>query len=281
MPEPAVRQAARDLACALDPALFAERKLGFAPDPWQVDFLRTGSPRILLNITRQGGKSTTAALLALHTALFRPKSLILLVSPSLRQSGELFKKVGQFRAALDPAAPLSVDNSLGCTFAGSGSRIVSLPGDGDTVRGFSAPDLIIEDEAARVDDTLYRSVRPMLATNDGRLILMSTPNGQAGHFWAEWSAGGGTWERIAVKAEQVTRIPATFLAEERRSLGDTWYRTEYCCEFLQATNQTFRPEDVARMISAEVQPLFPTAPVAGDPLPLFPRGLPPAGGLPS
>jgi hypothetical protein len=269
-----MRDAARALLHALDPVVFARDRLGFDPDPWQVDFLRTGSPRILLNITRQGGKSTTAALLALHTALFRPKSLILLVSPSLRQSGELFKKVGQFRAALDPAAPLSVDNSLGCTFAGSGSRIVSLPGDGDTVRGFSAPSLIIEDEAARVDDTLYRSIRPMLATNDGQLILMSTPNGQSGHFWSEWSTGGETWERIAVKAEQVPRIPPAFLAEERRSLGDAWYRTEYCCEFLQSSTQVFRPEDVVRMISAEVEPLFATPPVAGDPLPLFPAGVP-------
>ena len=46
------------------------------------------------------------------------------------------------------------------------------------------------------------------------------------------------------------------------------------CEFLQATNQVFRPEDVARMVSVEIEPLFPTAPVAGDPLPLFPRGVP-------
>src|SRR5689334_25095083 len=111
---PSTAELARDLRHALDPAAWARDRLGWQLDPWQVDFLRTGSPRILLNITRQGGKSTTAALLALHTALFRPKSLILLVSPSLRQSGELFKKVGQFRTALDPAAPLSVDNSLGC-----------------------------------------------------------------------------------------------------------------------------------------------------------------------
>jgi len=28
------------------------------------------------------------------------------------------------------------------------------------------------------------------------------------------------------------------------------------------------------MVSVEIEPLFPTAPVAGDPLPLFPRGVP-------
>ena len=70
------------------------------------------------------------------------------------------------------------------------------------------------------------------------------------------------------------RIPPAFLAAERRALGDAWYRQEYGCEFLQSAEPVFRPEDIARAISAEVEPLFPTAPVAGDPLPLFPRGVP-------
>jgi hypothetical protein len=37
-----------------------------------------------------------------------------------------------------------------------------------TIRGFSAATLIVEDEAARVPDDLYFSVRPMLAVSGGR-----------------------------------------------------------------------------------------------------------------
>ena len=62
-----------------------------------------------------------------------------------------------------------------------------LPGQEKTIRGFSGVTLIIEDEASRVDDTLYRAVRPMLAVSGGRLILMSTPYGQTGHFFEEWT----------------------------------------------------------------------------------------------
>jgi len=37
---------------------------------------------------------------------------------------------------------------------GNGSRVVALPSDGDTIRGFSSPALIIEDEGSYVSDGL-------------------------------------------------------------------------------------------------------------------------------
>src|SRR5690242_10866153 len=81
-----------DVARALDPVAFARDALGVEPDIWQARLLRSTASRILLNVTRQGGKSTTSAALAMHQALYSPGSLTLLVSPSERQSGELFKK---------------------------------------------------------------------------------------------------------------------------------------------------------------------------------------------
>ena len=76
---------ARDLALALDPALLA-RRAGIDPDPWQADVLRSPAPRMLLNCSRQAGKSTVAAAIGVHEALYRPGSLVLLLSPALRQS---------------------------------------------------------------------------------------------------------------------------------------------------------------------------------------------------
>jgi hypothetical protein len=48
----------------------------------------------------------------------------------------------------------------------------------------------IIDEAARVPDALYRTVRPMLATSGGRLVCLSRPNGRHGFFHDEWTNGG-------------------------------------------------------------------------------------------
>ena len=96
-----------DLVRALDPAAFARDALGFAPDPWQAGVLRWSGKRLLMNCARQTGKSTTSAALGLHTALYYPGSLVLLVSPSLRQSGELFRKVSEFLRILEVQASSS------------------------------------------------------------------------------------------------------------------------------------------------------------------------------
>ena len=244
---------AQDLRLALDPAAFAAERLGFRPDPWQHQVLGWSGKRLLLNCSRQSGKSTTTAILALHRAIFHHGSLILLVSPSIRQSGELFRKVVDFNALLGGPRPAE-SNKLSMTIA-NGSRIVSLPSSEATVRGFSGAALIIEDEASRVPDDLYRAMRPMLAVSGGRLFLMSTPFGKRGHFFDEWTQGQG-WERVTVKAEQCPRISSEFLEEERRSIGDWWFRQEYCCEFVETTDSVFTYDMIAASMTDEVEPLF-------------------------
>jgi hypothetical protein len=247
-----------DLRRALDPVEFA-KWLGFEPDPWQAAVLRGNAQRTLLNCHRQSGKSTTAGILALHTAIYHDNSLILLISPSQRQSGELFRTMTTWLNQAPARPPMVEDNKLSCTFA-NGSRIVSLPGNEATVRGFAGVRLIVEDEAARVPDDLYFALRPMLAVSGGRLILMSTPFGKRGHFFEEWTNGGDAWRRAEVPATMTPRITAAFLEEERAALGDMWYLQEYCCEFLETTNQIFSYDLVMGAISPDIAPLFGVTP---------------------
>lgn len=72
-----------DLRLALDRVAFA-RACGIEPDDWQEELLRSTSDRILLNCSRQSGKSTMAGIIALHRALYHPNSLILCLAPALR-----------------------------------------------------------------------------------------------------------------------------------------------------------------------------------------------------
>src|SRR5215472_10509175 len=78
------------------PAVQVMRNLGLEPDPWQVEVLEAGHPRLLLNCCRQAGKSTVVALLGLVEAVFVPATKVLLVSRSHRQSTELFRIVTDF-----------------------------------------------------------------------------------------------------------------------------------------------------------------------------------------
>lgn len=243
------------LRYAVDPVVFAREMLGFEPDPWQARVLRSPKKRLLLNCSRQSGKSTTTAVVALHQALTQERSLVLLGSPSLRQSSELFKKVTDNLDKLDNRPHLLEDNKLSFTLE-NGSRVISLPGSEATIRGFSGPSLIIEDEASRVDDAFYFSTRPMLATSNGRLILMSTPFGKRGHFFDAWQDGGSEWERIEIDATQVPRITPEFLEAERAAIGDWWFSQEYMCQFVATTDQVFSYDLVMEAVSDEIQPLF-------------------------
>jgi hypothetical protein len=237
----------------LSPARFVREILKFKPDPWQEQVLESTKKQILLNCSRQSGKSTTTGAKALHKALFFDNTLTLLVSPSLRQSAELFKKITGFLKRVKNPPHLIEDNKLSLTFD-TGSRIVSLPSSEDTIRGFSAVDLIIMDEASRIDDNLYRSIRPMLAVSQGQLIVMSTPFGKRGFFHSEWTEGDN-WEKILVKATDCPRISSEFLANERKSLGDWWFKQEYMCEFVETTDSVFSYEMVMQSLSNDVKPL--------------------------
>jgi len=232
-----------DLKLALDRVAFAER-LGIVPDRWQQDLLRSSSDRVLLNCSRQSGKSTMSAVIALHRALYHPGSLILCLAPALRQSQELFGKVLGFYRNLGRSVSPQGERKLSLELK-NGSRIVTLPGSEKTIRGFSGTALLILDEAARVADELYFAVRPMLAVSGGALMMLSTPYGKRGVFYDEWTRGYG-WDRYEVSAYQVPRIPSSFLGEERRSMPGWWYRQEYECSFEETEDQIFTHE----MISA-------------------------------
>jgi Terminase large subunit, T4likevirus-type, N-terminal len=244
-----------DLALALDPVVLA-KQLGLTADPWQADLLRSEARQRILLCCRQAGKSTVSALLALHTALYRPPALVLLLSPSLRQSQELYRKVRTDYRALGEAAPGVVEETALRIELANGSRIVSLPGKESTIRGFSGTSLLIVDEASRVPDALYHAVRPMLAVSGGQLVLLSTPFGKRGFFHHEWAEGGGDWHRVKITANDCPRIDPVWLARERDAIGEWWFRQEYLCEFVDTADQVFGLEVVMRALSPEVQPLF-------------------------
>jgi hypothetical protein len=218
-----------DLRLALDRVAFAS-ELGIVPDGWQESFLRSSADRVLLNCSRQSGKSTMSAVIALHRALYHPGSLVLCLAPALRQSQELFAKIGGFYRDLGrPVAPQG-ERKLSLELEND-SRIITLPGSEKTIRGFSGAALLLVDEASRVDDALYFAIRPMLAVSGGSLMMLSTPYGKRGVYYDEWHSVTSEWERYEVPASDCPRISPEFLEEERAALPLWVYRQEYECSF--------------------------------------------------
>ena len=229
--------ASDDMAYSLDPVLWAREVLGYHPDPWQADLLKSRSRKIILNCSRQSGKSTTCAALGLHESIYRRPSFGLVIAPSQDQSAELMMKFDEFRGAVElPSDYLSTDTKLAVKFA-NGNRFVARPGSEKTARSFSAVTLLLEDEAARVSDALYNSVRPMLAVSNGRHILMSTPFGKLNHFFKIWDQELDIWQWFEIPAEQCPRITKEFLEEEKRT--NPWFEQEYHCVFMESEGAIF------------------------------------------
>jgi terminase large subunit-like protein len=245
---------AGDMRMALDPALIGER-VGLTLDPWQATVLRGRPKRSLMCCARQTGKTTVANLLSLWTAVYEPPSLVLIVSPSQRQSSEVFRSFMLLYSKLEGAPALVQESALRAQLA-NGSRIVALPGSERTLRGYSAAKLIVIDEAAAVPDELITATRPMLGTVDGSLVALSTPRGARGWFHSAWVGDAGQWSRTMVRAVECPRLSAEFLTEELRSLGPTAFRQEYECEFSIDAESIFSAAMIARAFSHDLRAVW-------------------------
>jgi hypothetical protein len=244
---------ALDIARGLDPARwFYDADL--EPDDWQERAMRSRHKRQAWNVSRQVGKTTTAGLKGLAKAQ-EPDSLTLVISPSQRQSAELLRKVVELRRRI-PGLPEPITETAHRIEWAHGGRILSLPSSETTIRGYSNVALLILDEASRIADEMIAAVRPMLAVSDGELVCLSTPAGRRGFFYENWAHGGETWERFKVTAYECDRISAGFLEAERAAMGESLFRQEYLCEFLDDDEAVFPTEIIDRAFTEEVKPLW-------------------------
>ena len=238
-----------------DVVLFA-RLAGFEPDEPQIRVLRSVAQRGILNCTRQWGKSTVTAAKALHHVLLDSgpgsKKLVVVGCPTARQSGEFLRKVSGMLGGfgIHPRGDGIHEASL---LLPNGSRIVGLPQNEVGVRGLSGVTLLVIDEASRVGDGFYKALRPMLSTTNGAIWLLSTPCEKRGFFYEAWEHGGELWERIRVTAPECARIPAEFLEEERRSLGQAWFQQEYMAEFMDIGGGFFGRDVVEAALTDELE----------------------------
>jgi len=122
-----------DLLNAVDPVGWARRTLGFEPDAQQRTVLGSTHKRILLNCSRQWGKSTVTAAKAAHRGLEFPGRLIVAMSPSARQTGELMRKIEGFLRHCGIRVKGDGSNEMSILLP-NGSRIVGLPGGEGTRR---------------------------------------------------------------------------------------------------------------------------------------------------
>ena len=168
---------------------------------------------------------------------------------------ELYRKVTTFINVMEHPPTLVEDTKTSLELT-NGSRIVCLPGSEATVRCYSAVNLIVEDEVARVSDAFNMATRPMLAVSGGRLIELSTPFGKRGHFYNTWSKQFANWHRINITADECSRIPKEFLETELLEIGQWWYAQEYQNVFNDQLDSFFISQVIESAFITGVEPLL-------------------------
>ena len=250
-----------------DPTLFAYFHFKnihgkpFTAFSYQDIILNDESKTIAVCIARQSGKSTMAAIKALHAAYFNDNYVIVIISGTKPQSMELIKRMRELMhsakfdwSVLAPSKKESrteivIKNKNNKTF----SRIICVPAT-DGARGYTA-NLVIIDEAAFIENGnyIFNSVaRPMVRFTKGQIILLSTPNGKRGFFWNSfnskyWSTYQFDWRVCPVNTEEEMQQ----LKEGPDAMTTMQFNSEYEAKFVSSQNAYFTHKDIQNAISED------------------------------
>lgn len=215
-------------------------------------------------MARQTGKSWTSAMEAVRDCSERKTTWVCL-SAGERQALEWMFKAREhteaFKVALagyeeqrDSSEALLKQAEIRWP---NGSRLLAIPANPDTARGYSA-NLLLDEFAFHEDpDRIWRAIYPSISNplkGEFKLRVVSTPNGLGNKFALLWhEAVGWSKHRVtiwdAVKAGLMTEAAANQL---REGLGDPeGWAQEYECEFLDAAAVLLPYELIASCESAE------------------------------
>jgi hypothetical protein len=201
---------------------------------------------------RQAGKSRTLALLALHEAFRAAGRRVLILSAGEDAAKDLLSEISMLAQASLLAGSV-VDDTASTLTLSNGSVIRSVPASEKQVRGKSV-DLLILDEAAYIEDSLWQAARyTIIARPSSRVVMASTPRGRRDRFFAKhWHmARSGPVVEAGVSIESF-HWPSTVSPMVDGDLVEFWrrtdpervFRTEVLAEWVDEAGAWFTAEEL-------------------------------------
>jgi len=232
-----------------DPVLFCEKVLDVEPYPYQKKILNNGHDRVAWAGGRQTGKTTMMAWMAIHEFTMYSNRKIIITSRSMRQALNFMEKLkseiitwikNEDKYGLDYVSKSRIEGK-------NGSWIEALPPVDETIRGFTA-DSIFVDEASFLPKKLFTSIlSPMLATTDGQFVLASTAWGKEGYFYDKARPDDDAddyWESWQISSIENPEIPARQIDEWRRDMTEMEFDREVLARFSDKQNAFFKSKDI-------------------------------------
>jgi len=254
---------AKKLLELLDPVTWLQTHTEFNAWPHEVALLRDWDIQTrIIRKSRQVGVTTTIAHEALWKAVTKPRTRILIVSPSLRQSMMVMEIIQAICGSNQRIAAKVLRKSSSVIQIANGSSIVATPNNPDRIRGYTADDIYL-DEAAHFlnDEPVMRAIKPMLSATQGHFTVTSTPFGKRGLFWEQYMlAVNRQTHDHNIKAYEFhpstlsPLITPAYLQEERRNLTEIEYKQEYEALFIEEADVYLTMELIQSCISADAEP---------------------------
>lgn len=209
--------------------------------------------------SRQTGKSFTMSLRRILRGLQRNRNQIFL-SASERQSRELMQKARQHCQSLE-VATRHCDSGFfdGTSYSRleiglpNGLRIIGLPANPETIRGFTGDVFLDEFAMHRDDRAIWAAVFPTLLRGDGELDVASTPKGKSNMFY-HVSLNDRFERSTVILPDAIEQGLGTDANEIRQSMADEQlYRQEFLCEFLDEATAFITYEQIAACEDAALE----------------------------
>lgn len=200
---------------------------------------------------RQTGKSFTKSLRRILRGLARRRNQVFL-SAGERQSRELMQKARMHCEALKIATEFNDSHffrdlsikQMEITLPG-GVRIIGLPANPQTARGFTG-DVFLDEFAMHVADReIWSAMFPTILRGEGELDVASTPTGKSNVFYQLRDNDRFTTSRVTLP-DAIAQGLRVDEAEVRAAMGDEeLYRQEFLCEFLDEATAFLTYDQIA------------------------------------
>jgi hypothetical protein len=185
------------MKCAEDPIYFAENYIkivhvdrGFIPIEmydFQKDIVKAISKnrRVVVNASRQAGKTTTAVAIILHYILFNEYKTVALLANKAASALEILNRIQMAFEALPAWLQQGVVTwNKGSMELENGCKVIAAASSSSSIRGKSIAFLYIDETAFLNNwEEFFASVYPTISSGkETKILLTSTPN-SLNHFW--------------------------------------------------------------------------------------------------
>lgn len=223
--------------------------------PYQKKVILDRSKVKVLNFSRQIGKSWVAAFLSSMKCCQKPNALVIYLSTGQRAANEALKTCTKFCDSIKVLSDGAIDytSNATCITFNNGSRIMSLPGQPSSCRGWSA-DLLVCDEMAfwQNPEDCWQAIVPtilnQLSGGDKNIVICSTPLGRNSLFYdlCQRAKNESDWAYFQTTIHEAIADGLKVDLESLRKLIPDPYQfaTEFECQFAESVNQLVSLSDL-------------------------------------